>query len=677
MKIEQIKINNFRQFHGLTEVEFSTDPKKNVTVVHGANGSGKTSLLNAFKWCFYGKTDFDTGNDSILNEAAIEISNLNENITLEVAVKFSHENLRYQATRRQIFRKEASLKAVATGEDVFSLDVTKSDGQTIRSRSPLSEMLAILPDNLQPYFFFNGERIEKLAGTNHSAQIQDAIKNLMGLELVERAISHLGKAKSSYRKDIKKYATEEEGLLQEEIARLEEDERRYTDKIKAAVRSREEAESELVSIDTELRSFDKSKELQEKRSDLEKQSLEKLQEIDRIVAKQKQLIAESGFLTLCDDVVAKSIKIVEENRKKGVLPYRIKEQFIDDLIGLKQCICGTSIVEGSKEHKCLVDAKQQAGSEDLEASFTRVSALLNDHEDTKKRFSRDYAELARQLLHTENQKEDLSSRIADISARLSSFNDRRIAELEAQHATFRSTRDRALQDEGVAIQERNDCRSALIEKNTYLARLEGQRGKASLVQRKIDTAETVGKAFEDLYESLADHVRDDLSKRVNDTFQSIIRKPVKAIIDTDYRLQIVKQTSDGHDYVVSEQSTGERQVTSLSFISSIIALAREQHAKKTTFFQGGLYPLVMDSPFGALDDDYREKVAESVSELAEQVIMFVSNSQWSGRVKAACEAKVGKSYKLVYYSPVSDIVDGEYVRETDATYEYTTIEDAS
>ena len=70
MQIESIKISNFRQFFHETKIKFSVSSLKNVTVIHGANGSGKTSLLNAFKWCFYGYTDFETGNDNILNEAA-------------------------------------------------------------------------------------------------------------------------------------------------------------------------------------------------------------------------------------------------------------------------------------------------------------------------------------------------------------------------------------------------------------------------------------------------------------------------------------------------------------------------------------------------------------------------------------------------------------------------------
>tara|TARA_R110002094_G_scaffold42357_8_gene54661 strand:+ start:4011 stop:6041 length:2031 start_codon:yes stop_codon:yes gene_type:complete len=675
MKIDSIKIRNFRQFHGHIEIPFSNDTKKNVTVIHGSNGSGKTSLLNAFKWCFYGQTDFDTGNETILNEAAIESASIGETVELEIAVKFIHENRRFQATRSQRFRKEDSLKASSFDDGAFSLDITGEDGQTIRSRHPLSDMLAILPDNLQPYFFFNGERIEKIAGTNHSGQIQDAIKNLMGLELVERAIAHLGKAKSNYRKDIRQFAGDEAGNLQEEIAGVEDDIRRHSDQIKNAVRAKEAAENELKAIETEIKAFEKSKDLQEKRSEYEKRSRDKLRDIDRVVAKQKSLINESGFLNLCDNLFEKCRDIVEENRKKGVLPYKIKEQFIDDLIEIKKCICGTPVVIGSKEHACLQEARKQAGSEDLEANFIRLSALLNDQKSSREKYSRDYAELAKLLLDMESDKEELSASIAEISAQLSSFDDKRVAELEKRHAKYRNERDRAVQDEGVAKQALNECQSTLTEKNTYLERLEGQRGKAGLIQRKIEVAERVGKVFEELYDSLADHVREDLSARVNATFQSIIRKPVKAVIDDDYRLQIVKTTSSGEDYIVSEQSTGERQVTSLSFISSIISLAREQHQKNATFFQGGLYPLVMDSPFGALDDDYREKVAGSVSELAEQVIMFVSNSQWSGRVKTACEEKVGKSFKLVYHSPTTDNPDGEYVRKSDTKYEYTTIEE--
>ena len=135
MKIDSIRIRNFRQFHGSIEIQFSNDTKKNVTVIHGSNGSGKTSLLNAFKWCFYGKTDFDTGNETILNEAAIESASVGETVELEIAVKFIHENRRFQATRSQRFKKEDSLRASSLDDGAFSLDITGEDGQTIQGYS--------------------------------------------------------------------------------------------------------------------------------------------------------------------------------------------------------------------------------------------------------------------------------------------------------------------------------------------------------------------------------------------------------------------------------------------------------------------------------------------------------------------------------------------------------------
>lgn len=676
MKIESIKISNFRQFYANVSLDFSTDVGKNVTVVHGANGSGKTSLLNAFKWCFYGKTDFDTGSDTILNKAAIEQADPGEPIVLQVSVKFSHERLRYQATRTQGYVRKGGVIAESDGSEKFHLDVTGEDGQTKRSNSPQSEMLGILPDNLQPYFFFNGERIEKLAGTNHSSQIQQAIKNLMGLELVDRAIQHLAKAKSAFRKETKKYASEEIAECQIRCARLEENIRRCEEQRASAKAAKEEAESELSSIDAKLKSFEKSRELQEERQSLVSRTGKIFNDIADTERKQKALIGESGFLMLCDDVLSKCSAIVEENRKKGVLPYKIKEQFIDDLIDLGKCICGSEITGGSKEHKELLETRKRAGSENLEGNFIRLSALLNDHGEAKSRFTRHYSDLAKRLLELTTENEKTSGRISDISAALESVNESKIVELEKNHREFSRLRDDALQDEGIAKRSREELKSELAEQETMLARLELQQGKVTALQARIESADTVGKAFEELYESLADHVREDLSTRVNETFRSIIRKPLMAVIDEEYRLQIMAATSAGEEYSVTEQSTGEKQVTSLSFIASIIALAREQHGRSTTFFQGGLYPLVMDSPFGALDADYREKVASNVAALAEQVVIFVSNSQWAGEVRQACEARVGRSYRLVYHSPHQDSVNNDYMRKSETGYEYTTIDEA-
>lgn len=67
MLIKKLRMENFRQFKGTTNVEFSTNPAKNVTVILGDNTFGKTTLLQAFNWCFYGTVVFPHNPDFLLN----------------------------------------------------------------------------------------------------------------------------------------------------------------------------------------------------------------------------------------------------------------------------------------------------------------------------------------------------------------------------------------------------------------------------------------------------------------------------------------------------------------------------------------------------------------------------------------------------------------------------------
>lgn len=53
------------------ELHFSTDSKKNITLIHAENGVGKTALLNAIKWCFFEETTENfRDNKKLLNHVA-------------------------------------------------------------------------------------------------------------------------------------------------------------------------------------------------------------------------------------------------------------------------------------------------------------------------------------------------------------------------------------------------------------------------------------------------------------------------------------------------------------------------------------------------------------------------------------------------------------------------------
>jgi len=54
MKIDQIRLHNFRIYRGSNEISFSSNEGKNITLIAGKNGFGKTTFLTALIWTLYG-----------------------------------------------------------------------------------------------------------------------------------------------------------------------------------------------------------------------------------------------------------------------------------------------------------------------------------------------------------------------------------------------------------------------------------------------------------------------------------------------------------------------------------------------------------------------------------------------------------------------------------------------
>ena len=66
--------------------------------------------------------------------------------------------------------------------------------------------------------------------------------------------------------------------------------------------------------------------------------------------------------------------------------------------------------------------------------------------------------------------------------------------------------------------------------------------------------------------------------------------------------------------------------------------------------------------------------------MSDQVIIFVSNSQWNGNVKEACANRVGNSYRLIHHATTEvakNMDSNEYLRYSNDGFEYSTLEETS
>ncbi|KJY95877.1 AAA family ATPase [Pseudoalteromonas ruthenica] len=679
MKIKTISIKNFRQFWKEATLNFSCSNEKNVTVIHGANGSGKTSLLNAFKWCFYGKTDFDTGIENILNEAAIHNAATSEEIELVITVVFDHEGIIYNASRKALYRKLPNNSVEDLKTIKFKIQKTMETGETILIDTPDSEINKVLPEGLHPYFFFNGERIEKIAGINESGQIKEAIKRLMGLKQIERAERHLKKASESFRKVNAQSSDETYQSLAQTVETINDDldnKKKLLDDLKAECLDKSKRKED---VEKKLETYKESKELQKRRSLLNDLNEKIIDEMELNERQRKELIDKNRAVVLSQSLVQKCEALVDKNRKKGLLPYKVRAPFIDDLIEQDACICGRAIRGQSDVVESLNKAKETAGNDELDEVYSSVSFYLKNQKSSLSEYYEKLEELTGIQNKSRQQKKENEDAISEIGLKIGSIRNNEIIEFEERRDKLTEELNelnfnvRTLNIEIPQLQAEHDSKTKLLEK------LEKKQKDHSLVVRRINAANNVAKAFNELNDYFTNQVRNNLSERVDDTFRQIIRKNVRAYISKDFQLKIEKHSKAG-DIEAKEQSTGEKQVTSLSFISSIISLAKEKHEQGGKFFKGGLYPLVMDSPFGSLDDDYRYKVAERVSNLADQVIIFVSNSQWNGNVKEACASRVGNSYRLIHHATTDvakNMDSNEYLRYSSGGFEYSTLEETS
>src|SRR5690606_36322322 len=144
MILEEIRLTDFRCFHGETSIQFSEDPQKNVTIIYAENGVGKTTLLNALLWCFYGETTarFEK-REEILNYDARKAGKS----TASVEVLFEHNNSRY------IAKRFSSLNPASRREFVVA---RIDDGSQISLDSPDTFINTVIPKEMASHFLFDG-----------------------------------------------------------------------------------------------------------------------------------------------------------------------------------------------------------------------------------------------------------------------------------------------------------------------------------------------------------------------------------------------------------------------------------------------------------------------------------------------------------------------------------------
>ena len=355
MLLESIKLENFRQFRN-EYIEFAQGADgKNVTIIIGDNGTGKTTFAQAFFWCMYGETEFSDKN--MLNKLVAAEMKPGQESKVQVALKLTHGNVSYTLMREQTYRKDYSNR-IKGDNTVFDIAIKDASGNTSYVKKTLceGEVKSILPKELSKYFFFDGERIEKMSkdiSTGKKAtDFAEAVKGLLGLNAMFSAIQHFNpriknSVISSYESS---YSVDSNTKIQEytrTIERCKEEIARIDARLEELENQIEQASSRKAEKVEEIKQYAEGEELQRQKEKL-------LQRIETAKASRSTVIKEisrgfnanmSSFFSA--SLILRSLEILSGKDFAGKdIPF-MHAKTIEYLLKQKVCICGTHLDEGS------------------------------------------------------------------------------------------------------------------------------------------------------------------------------------------------------------------------------------------------------------------------------------------------------------------------------------------
>lgn len=693
MILEKLVLENFRQFRGRQEIVFSNVQNRNVTLVHAENGFGKTALLNALLWGFYGHdglTDDLAHKERVIHEGVAARSQDPENTSASVRVLFKHEGRKYTLTR-SLSLAQQNLDSRRTE---VALEVLQ-EGETFRERLPQARIQSIMPDGISPFLFFNGERIDHLAMEENSAKVTDAIKQMLGLKLLQAAIDDLShqNVRGKLRTELRDCTSEEKAALLDEQAEIDQKITDNAEKKKTRQDNLIAIEAELEKVNAKLEANRAAAELQARRNALEKQKTDLSERLQAVTKRLGQLVSEDAYTLFADDLVKHGREITNRLRAEGKIPARVLNTFLQDLLERGQCICARHLAKDTPEYKAVEQLLTIAGDQHFNNAVGALDNAIGVIEGTMQRTRDSLQEASRDRLKIREDMTVVDEAIEEIHQKLGSRDDEEVAKLETSRRDWELKRDECISEIGKIEGKILELTARREELRHAIQRIADNEADARRAQRRLDAVEEGVNLLERVLRLEIEDLRPVLNKEIDDHFKKIIDRGYWAELTEDFKLTIKKsvglEAMEGAGAKPLEidvaLSTGQRQVTSLVFIASLVSLARRRAEIPTILkgLSGSEYPMVMDSPFGQLSLQFREGVANWVPSLAPQVVIFASSTQYEGPVAEVLRKsrRIGKRYYLCYHGPKLAanarpdlLVDGKHLEQyVEALQEHTEI----
>lgn len=631
MKLERVTLINFRQYFGEHRVQFSQDAQRNVTIFHGVNGAGKTSFFTAINWCLYGEGANNIG--QIISKEAVRCTQNGEGVLSKVVVTFLHEGQRYVASRQLKGIKQADGSVHEQRDVEFVLTRTSPDGRSRTIVNPIGTMNAILPVNVRTYFLFDGEKIENFARPESADEVRFSVYQVLSLEILTRAQEHLTKVARELRKELGRLASGELKIL------LEKDEdarQREEDLLKKQKDVKDEivaAQRHIDGINQKLREVEAVQALQQGYDLYTEQMQERQRELQGLTRRIREL-ASQGYLLLIGEALAKAKTVLDEKRQRGEIPSNIRQQFLQDLLERKVCICGRSFADHDEAYHHLTHLIGESLPTALENEVLMTSGSLQVLVSRAVQLPNELNLAMSEKVHLDDTLTHLYEARDDVERQMKDSQQVGVSDLARQRDSYQVDVDTNRTEQARIDIQLEDVKKEIADLEHRIAKARKAEDREQLLSRKIELAQQSSDAIAQVYQTFAEQKREQIEEQTRQIFHKLAWKGDHF---SDVRLTAAYQLEVIDRYGLParpELSAGERQVLSLSFITGMARVAEREA------------PLVMDTPFGRLSSAHRESITANMPKLASQLVLFVTDEELHGQALENLKPHIGAEYTL-------------------------------
>jgi DNA sulfur modification protein DndD len=695
LRIKSVTIKNFRAYHGDSgAILFSRDQKAPVTIFHGTNGLGKTSMFNAIHWGIYGKErkskDHKTKSEGLVNSYVID--GLTEGVDDEMFVKIQIENqnddLQYEIQRKILLSKEGISSdlilsdvlggnvpryIVANSEVSFSYkDPDSDDDELIKTTNPItvsSLLKKIFPRQLSNFFLLDGELLDDFMNSN-DVFVKNGIEQISQLPLLVNSVKHIkftsNKVGTSATSNRTNYTMTQDKISNKEKIKdkLQEDlpqtiseiktlERQLEDGIKMILKYDEETvASNQTQIETNKTSL-KVLELNIKENKLKIQNLV-YNNLDKILMKKAYESATSKYT-----------QYVEEKK----LPSKFSKDILEQLLHTHECVCGRNLDEDKNAIDAIKDMLNVSYDSTLGVSMNKIVDQTSDIVNTftsNSSLADEINTLNTQISKYRLTRIDVKGLIEKLEKELDKINSKELEEIRTNNNKLKIE----IKDKSNIVHEKNILLEGLTAELGKLEREFVQLKRLTIKDdhavNKMNLAQYVQTVLNKAHEQL----RKEFVEQVQSATQELFMK-------TAPQARVFESISiDKNTFAISalrakdkskDLSRGQAHVLGISFINAIRTITTKN------------YFMIIDSPFNNISQRERIDICNEIptSHKNTQLTFLVTDSEYEADIKKTDLPSVretlkkhnivGCEYNLIQ-KPLATIKSEEYFKTSVEDY---------